>query len=83
VNLEIGVLPISVTAHCTGAVDAQPAVLGTREGFGFEGRPWPNVIAREVRAEHAGFCYFLSGSFYEPADPAIFDRITESFRVAD
>jgi hypothetical protein len=83
VNLEIGVLPVSVTAHCTAEGDAQLAFLGTKEGFGFEGRPWPNVIAREVRAEHAGFCYFLSGSFYEPADPAIFDRITESFRFAE
>jgi hypothetical protein len=65
------------------AQGAQPAILGSKAGWGFEGRPWDNVIDREVRAEHAGFCFWVSGWFSEPADPTSFDRITESFRFAE
>jgi hypothetical protein len=84
VNVDIGVMSISSTNQCSVQVEgAPPAVLGTKEGWGFEGRPWDDVISRDVRAEHAGFCFFVTGSFQEPSDPTVFDRITESFRFAE
>jgi hypothetical protein len=83
VEFEIGVLPIATTAHCTVQGDTEPAVLGSKAGWSSEGKPWDNVIARDARAQHAGFCFFLSGWFSEPADPTVFDRITESFRFAE
>jgi hypothetical protein len=84
VNVEIGVMPIGSTNQCSVQVEgAPPAILGTKEGWGFEGRPWDDVISRDVRAEHAGFCFFVTGSFQEPSDPTVFDRITESFRFAE
>jgi hypothetical protein len=83
VNVEIGVLPIGSTGQCTVEGTPQPAVLGSKAGWSFEGKPWPNVIAPEARAQHAGFCFWVSGWFSEPADPTNFDRITESFRFAE